>query len=72
MVAKISGKINKIEERAEVEFNYLDYNKVWYTFQLNEKVFDILFTYEGEFSVQVVDTDDVMQSVKLEISLKDE
>jgi hypothetical protein len=39
---------------------------------LNEKVFDILFTYEGEFSVQVVDTDDVMQSVKLEISLKDE
>lgn len=73
MVAKISGKINKIEERAEVEFSHLDFNKVWYTFQLGEKVFDILFLYDNEFSVQVSDAqEDVLQNVKLEISLKDE
>jgi len=71
MVAKISAKINKVEERAEVVFSPYDFGNIWYTFELGGRVYDIVFNYDGVLSVVVEDAEDgTEQSVKLEISLK--
>jgi hypothetical protein len=71
MVAKISAKVNKVEERAEVVFSPYDFGVVWYTFGLGGRTYDILFSYDGVLSVVVEDAEDgTEQSVKLEISLK--
>jgi hypothetical protein len=71
MVAKISAKVNKVEERTEVVFSTYDFGNVWYTFGLGGRTYDILFSYEGALSVVVEDAEDgTEQSVKLEISLK--
>ena len=71
MVAKISAKINKVEERAEVVFSPYDFDNIWYTFELGGRVYDIVFNYDGVLSVVVEDAEDgTEQSVKLEISLK--
>lgn len=71
MVAKISAKVNKVEERTEVAFSPYDFGNVWYTFGLGGKTYDILFSYEGALSVVIEDAEDgTEQSVKLEISLK--
>lgn len=71
MVAKISAKINKVEERAEVSWSPYDFGVVWYTFSLGAKTYDILFSYDGVLSAIVEDAEDgTEQSVKLEISLK--
>lgn len=71
MVAKISAKINKVEERAEVSYSPYDFGIVWYTFSLGANTYDILFSYDGALSVVIEDAEDgTEQAVKLEISLK--
>jgi hypothetical protein len=71
MVAKISAKVNKVEERTEINWSPYDFGNVWYTFELGGRTYDIQFSYEGTLSVVVEDAEDgTEQSVKLEISLK--
>jgi hypothetical protein len=71
MVATISAKVNKVEERTEINWSPYDFGNVWYTFTLGGKVYDILFSYDNALSVVVEDAEDgTEQSVKLEISLK--
>ena len=71
MVAKISAKINKVEERAEVRYNPYEFESIWYEFTLGEKTYDMKFTYDGALSVIIEDSEDgTEQSVKLEITLK--
>lgn len=70
--AKITGKINKIEERAEVIFSPHDFGNIWYTFTLGGKVYDILFAYDNGLSVTVEDSEDgTDQPIKLEITLRE-
>jgi hypothetical protein len=71
LVAKVSAKVNKVEERAEVIWSPYDFGSVWYSFTLGAKVYDILFSYDGALSVVIEDAEDgTEQAVKLEISLK--
>jgi hypothetical protein len=71
MVAKISARINNIEERTEVIFSPYEFGLVWYEFSLGGRVFDIKFTYDGELLVEVEDAEDgTAQAVKFEIVKK--
>lgn len=73
LVAKITAKINRREERAEVEFSPYDFGLLWYTFELGTKVYDIQFNYDTELSAIVEDAEDqTIQPIVLNIRLKDE
>jgi hypothetical protein len=70
-IAYVSSKVGNTQQEIEIVVETL--LDEWSSFEFGDKVYDIHFYYDTEFSVSIYDADDIQSShsVKLNIVLKD-